>query len=109
MKALSLLPLLALGAAQPPIATFSDATPPESMRGGGTMTITFVADVTAPDACGEAGHGYRFLACTRDGATFMPNPCDYDREFYAHFLCHEKAHRIYGWSAAHEDGVEWKQ
>lgn len=89
--------------ASPGTGLFSDATPPirfQNSRYG--VSINFVDDVTDPQACGDAGPGHVFIACRRPGeGVFMPNPCAFDDQRYAHVMCHELAH-VNGWSAYHE-------
>jgi hypothetical protein len=56
------------------------------------------------DKCGKPnwpGHpNAHFAGCSRDGITYLPDPCAYPEESFALTACHEAAHAN-GWPKDH--------
>lgn len=83
----------------------SDVIPPPRFRyDSTTKLVTINTQAVMDQDCGVPEKGRR-LACTRGTrrhpVVFMPNPCDFPDERYAHLLCHELGH-VQGWGADHE-------
>ena len=102
MKALALLPLLALSGAQ----GANDSMPPPGYQGNAVATVFFLHPDDVHRVCSNAagaGPGYLILACARQrgeskGVMALPNPCPYGAagERYAEIVCHEQGH-LNGW------------
>lgn len=96
-------PALILG-----LTLFSSATPPERYRG---ETVAVVETFKREEIGGECERQVRrkppkgmvYRACTRrEDRVYLPNPCDFPDEVFAHLACHELGH-WQGWSRWHED------
>lgn len=83
-----------------PTTYIYDGMPPNRYQGNAEVTVRFVNEPNAPDACGLAAQG-TFEACFRNGVLILRNPCPLGpTESYARLTCHELAHRN-GWPGKH--------
>jgi hypothetical protein len=84
--------------------TLNNDTPPVKFQKNAVALVVTVDDTNK--ACGTAPKGWRYIGCefVKDGqpTILLPNPCQYDTEFYAHLLCHELGHAN-GWNATHDN------
>lgn len=120
MRALAVLPLLALSAGQPsppqtcpkplpvpvtvtaPSSTYyTDVEPPARFAHvpPQSLTISFGQDAIAR-LCGRPPCGMIFLGCTRGNEMALPDPFTTDSQTFARIVRHELGH-VAGWPATH--------
>ena len=100
-----LLAVVSVSAAQRGLV--SDAVPPERFQGPASAQIVTASQIQTSLTCdqimGEPPPGVVWRAChINGGPVYVPNPCEWPGEQFAHILCHEMAH-VQGWSAYHEE------
>lgn len=76
--------------------------PPRAYQHPSTFIVSTVPSNLITLTCDRLGATHADAACERDGAVYLPNPCDFPRDDYARLMCHEMGH-INGWSANHSD------
>jgi hypothetical protein len=109
MKALLLLPLLALspreaiasvwGYGSPDFDATADGPPPSRYEHDSTVNVTFTEGASMERSCNDYENNLEGCADIGGPHIWITNPCTVQQS-YAQILCHELAHTN-GWAADH--------